>query len=98
MNKIQLQHSHFFLRFCYEITSDFQINENDPDPDNRYCITGINKKPLPYAEAFWNNQPIIFGQMLLSLQNIPNEYENDVCYEGKRKVLQFNSHEWKALN
>ena len=61
-------------------------------------ICGINKKPLPFAEAFWNNNPIIQGQTLLALQNISNEFENDVCYEGKRRVLSFNSHEWKALN
>jgi len=74
------------------------VNLDDVDPENRYTITGINKKSLPFAEAFWNNTPICYGSTVLALQNIPNEYQNDVCYEGRRKLLSFNSHEWRALN
>jgi len=51
-------------------TQTFILEVNDkeePDPQNHYCITNINKKVLPFAEAFWNNNPIIFGQKLLAL-------------------------------
>jgi len=44
-----------------------KVNEDDPDLENHFTITGINKKPLPYAEAFWNNNPVIYGQKLHAL-------------------------------
>ena len=65
-------------------------------PQNAFIIKCINIKPLPYAEAFWNSSPILYKGKLYALQNISNEYEGDVVYEGKRRILEFDSYEWRV--
>jgi hypothetical protein len=51
---------------------------------------------LPFAEGFWNNNPIIHENLIFTLQNCT--YGDDLCTEKIRKILVFDGDGWKALN
>jgi hypothetical protein len=44
---------------------------------DNYAIKDLNMYPLPTAEGFWNNTPIIHNKMLFTLQNIPTNNKED---------------------
>jgi len=71
-----------------------QVGAENPD---EFRIKSINKKPLPIAEGFWNNQSIVLDNNLLVLQNVGCQMNNN-CLENERKLLKFNGIEWKVMN
>ena len=62
-----------------------------------YIIKDVNLYPLPTAEGFWNNTPIIHNKTVYALQNIPTSNKED-CVENDRRILAFDGRGWKALN
>jgi hypothetical protein len=52
--------------------------------------------PLPTAEGFWNNTPIIHNKTVYALQNLSTS--RDDCIENDRKILAFEGRGWRALN
>jgi hypothetical protein len=59
-------------------------------------ICDINMYPLPFAEGFWNNVPILQNKLLFVLQNV-SEGKDD-CLEDYRKILIFDGQRWKCIN
>ena len=59
-------------------------------------IKDINAHPLPYAEGFWNNTPIIQNKLVFALQNVSQG--QDECLDDERKLLVFDGLGWKCLN
>lgn len=59
-------------------------------------IKDINTYPLPFAEGFWNNTPIIQNKLVFVLQNVSQG--QDQCLENYRKILVFDGIGWKCLN
>ena len=55
-----------------------------------------NEYKLPFAEGFWNNSPLIYQNKVFSIQNIPNE-NNDDCLENQRKIIIFDT-KWVSFN
>lgn len=58
-------------------------------------IRDVNTYPLPVAEGFWNNNPIVHKKMVFALQNVSTG-END-CSESVRRILSFDGATWKEL-
>lgn len=44
--------------------------------ESGHLIKDINAFPLPYAEAFWNNLPIIQNKLVFAIQNISQGKDN----------------------
>jgi hypothetical protein len=65
------------------------------DPTGTY-IKDVNTYPLPFAEGFWNNIPIIQNKLVFALQNVSQG--QDECIENYRKILVFDGQGWKCLN
>lgn len=78
----------------------FEIQEKEANNGPEiYVIKCINQKPLPSAEGFWNNTPIIFNENIYCLQNIPNESNPNSVYNDRRKILRFNFFNgWESIN
>ena len=66
--------------------------------DEQYVITGVGSKTLTHPEAFWNNTPVVKNRCIFSLQNVQTVDQEDVCLDDKRRLIVFNSVEWKSLN
>lgn len=65
--------------------------------NNSYSIRDLNMHPLPSAEGFWNNTPIIHNKVIYALQNIPTSNKED-CIESDRRILAFDGRGWRTLN
>ena len=74
----------------------FRINAEEDDK-NPYTVTEIGSKTLTHAEAFWNNNPIIMNKNIFALQNVQTSDQEDVCLDDRRRLLLFNSIEWKNV-
>ena len=61
-----------------------------------HTIKDINAYLLPYAEAFWNNLPIIQNRLVFAIQNVSQG--KDDCREDYRRILVFDGLGWKCLN
>jgi hypothetical protein len=59
-------------------------------------IKDINIYPLPFAEGFWNNIPVLHKKHVFVLQNI--SYNNDECSENERRILIFDGLGWKVVS
>ena len=57
-------------------------------------IKNYNKCPLPYAEGFWNNNPIIFEGNVYALQNITDQQDELTAIADDRRLLVFNGERW----
>ena len=66
--------------------------------DEQYVITGVGAKTLTHPEAFWNNIPVVKNKCIFALQNVQTVDQEDVCLDDKRRLIVFNSVEWKSLN
>lgn len=75
------------LNSCYS----FELNELK----NNYRLSEFKNK-LPSAGTYWNN-PILFENVLFSLQNIRSDANKDICLFGKKKLIIFNSKLWKEF-
>jgi hypothetical protein len=67
------------------------------DDRRNYRIRDINLKPLPLAEGFWNNTPVVFNRKLYCLQNVADANTNN-CLEDKRNILVFNGRLWRFFD
>ena len=88
MPSLRLKSIHFSLHVDY---SDMESN------DNCY-INNINRIPLPFAEGFWENSPVVFNRKLYALQNKANLENEENCLENERRVLEFDCWKWIAHN
>jgi hypothetical protein len=66
------------------------------DSPDKCTIKDINTYPLPFAEGFWNNTPIIQSKLVFALQNVSMGQEE--CIEDLRRILVFDGSYWKCLN
>jgi hypothetical protein len=53
-------------------------------------VKNYNANPLPYAEGFWNNNPIIHGRRVVGLQNITDQENELTAIADERRVVIFN--------
>lgn len=57
---------------------------------NLVQVKNYNTTPLPYAEAFWDNNPIVYHQKIYALQNITDEQDELTALADERRVIIFN--------
>lgn len=53
-------------------------------------IKNFNEYPLPYAEGFWSNNPIIYNGKVYGLQNITDQQDELTAVADDRRVVVFN--------
>lgn len=53
-------------------------------------IRNFNQCPLPYAEGFWNNSPVIHNGKVFGLQNITDQQDELTAVADDRRVVVFN--------
>lgn len=56
-------------------------------------MRNIGTYPLPQAEGFWDNTPIIAGNQVIALQNV-SDVDNTSAVVDERSVLIFNGRQW----
>ena len=112
---VQINHYEIMIfggtRADYSVKSNecWLLSVEEDDSDNTtyrsrdlsayHRVRGLGTTFLPYAEGFWNNQPIIYKKRLFCLQNVPNEKNESVVYLDRRRALMFDeSHTWKVLS
>jgi hypothetical protein len=61
---------------------------------NLVKVKNYNTNPLPYAEGFWNNNPIIYNQTVYALQNITDQHDEQTALADERRVIMFNGDRW----
>ena len=57
---------------------------------NLVQVKNYNKTPLAYAQAFWENNPIIYHQKIYALQNITDQQNELTAVADQRRVIIFN--------
>lgn len=67
--------------------------EVDADKSSVY-IKNYNDAPLPYAEGFWNNNPIIHKNKVYGIQNITDQQDELTAVADDRRVIIFNGDRW----
>lgn len=86
--------------FLFEVCSDLNksgilnksgvFSHKTDDDSEIHIIKAINERPLPFAEGFWNNNPVIFDSELYCLQNIPNKNNPNIVFNDRRRLLKFD--------
>jgi hypothetical protein len=66
------------------------------EEDGSHTIRDLNVYPLPLAEGFWNNIPVIHKKMVFALQNVSIGSKD--CSANVRRVLSFDGSSWKELS
>lgn len=81
-------------------------NSESEKPDNScFCIEvdvtrssvqvkNYNQSPLPYAEGFWNNNPVVHNGKVYGLQNITDQQGELTAVADDRRVIIFNGERW----
>jgi hypothetical protein len=65
------------------------------NPSRSYVlIKNFNLTPLPFAEGFWNNNPIIHDGNVYALQNITDQHDELTAIADDRRLLVFNGNKW----
>ena len=57
-------------------------------------VRNYNHTPLPYAEGFWSNNPILHRRRLIGLQNITDQQDELTALADERRVVIFNGESW----
>ena len=79
-------------------TFSFHVDYSDMESNDNCYINNINRIPLPFAEGFWENSPVVFNRKLYALQNKANLENEENCLENERRVLEFDCWKWIAHN
>lgn len=58
------------------------------------AVRNYNTTPLPYAEGFWNNNPILHRGRVVALQNITDQQDELTALADERRVIIFNGERW----
>lgn len=66
---------------------------NETQQDIEFTLKNIDSFPLPEAEGFWDNNPIIHNGKVYALQNITDADEVASLTE-ERRLLVFNGKKW----
>lgn len=61
---------------------------------NSVSIKNFNKYPLPHAEGFWSNNPIVHNGKIFALQNITDRHDELTALADDRRVVIFNGDRW----
>jgi len=94
------------INYSQKTASSFLVHIEKEEKDKKYNeeikpshrIVGFDLYPLPIAEAFWNNQPIIHEGNIYCLQNVQNESNTSAVYLDRRRLLRFSYPEgWKVF-
>ena len=67
--------------------------EVDPSRSNA-TIKHYNQFPLPHAEGFWNNNPLIHNGKIYALQNVTDRHDELTALADDRRVVIFNGDRW----
>ena len=59
-----------------------------------FSVKNYNTTPLPYAEAFWDNNPVIHQNEVIALQNITDQQDELTAIADERRVIIFNGESW----
>ncbi len=59
-----------------------------------FSVRNYNTMPLPYAEAFWDNNPILHQGAVYALQNITDQHDELTAIADERRVIVFNGQNW----
>lgn len=57
-------------------------------------VSHYNTTPLPYAEGFWNNSPLVHASRVLALQNVTDQENELTALADERRVLIFSGERW----
>ena len=57
-------------------------------------VKNYNSTPLPHAEGFWNNNPIIYNRCVYALQNVTDQQDELTALADERRVVIFNGQRW----
>jgi hypothetical protein len=64
-------------------------------PDrNTVRLKNYNANPLPQAEGFWNNCPVVHARHVYALQNITDQQDELTALADERRVVIFNGERW----
>ena len=61
---------------------------------NSVAVRNYNSNPLPYAEGFWNNNPLVQGKAVYALQNITDQQDELTALADERRLIVFNGDRW----
>lgn len=64
--------------------------------DTVFSIKNIGAYQLPYAEGFWDNNPIILNNQVIALQNV-SDADGVSLVLDERKIIVFNGRGWIVL-
>ena len=100
---VQLNEQNIFIFGGYYAKNDagtnqsFLLEYNEKDNKQKFVIKRLNEKLLPHNAGFWNNMPFIYKKQVISLQNVPDPENKSISLQEKRRVLAFDSKEWKKI-
>ena len=58
-------------------------------------LKNIDTFPLPEAEGFWDNSPLVYNSKVFAIQNVTDEDEVHSIIDEKR-LLIFHGKRWNA--
>ena len=61
---------------------------------NSVRVKNYNSTPLPHAEGFWNNCPVIYNRCVYALQNVTDQQDELTALADERRVVVFNGQRW----
>lgn len=80
-------------RICYTLHSNTFLNIVNLEK-KIFSVKNYNTTPLPYAEAFWDNNPVIHQNEVITLQNITDQQDELTAIADERRVIIFNGESW----
>ena len=99
---VQINEQNIFIFGGYYAKNDAGTNqsfllENSEKEKHKYIIKRLNERLLPHCAGFWSNMPIVHKKRVICLQNVPDPENKSVSLQNKRRVLVFDSKEWRKL-
>lgn len=96
---IQLNEKNIFIFGGYYAKNDAGTNQSFilEVSEKKFTIKHLNEQLLPHCAGFWSNMPLIYANKVFCLQNVTDPDNKSLSLPDKRRVLCFNSKEWKKV-
>lgn len=96
---LQINEQNLFIFGGYYAKNDAGTNQSFllEVKDKKYVIKKLNEKLLPHCAGFWNNMPFVHKKQVICLQNVADPENKNVSLQDKRRLLVFDSKEWKKI-
>jgi len=99
---VQINEQNIFIFGGYYAKNDAGTNqsfllETSEKEKQKYIIKRLNEKLLTHCAGFWSNMPIVHKKRIICLQNVPDPDNTNVSLQDKRRVMVFDSKEWKKF-